>query len=282
MRKQPIYILTEDLNFFYVLKKELDKHNIKFQILNLDAKIPTISSIILTTSEDFDKLKAGTHNTYLVYSKNYDFEKYLIKVIAAYRIKYKKNYSTLTFSIDPGKRLGLMIFLDDFYLVSYCCLEKNILFKFINKHIETFQEDNPRLMDINFKLGRGVLTIAFDLVKEIYSFFHDRNNLKVHLIDEFRSSKIRFSREKGYRKISKDEISALILAFRYGITVEQDNYEYIFEQIKNKSLKTDDFNTLKTNNHEDNLLDLKEVIEKVLNGEINLSSAIEMLSNNKT
>ena len=282
MRKQPIYILTEDLNFFYVLKKELDKHNIKFQILNLDAKIPTISSIILTTSEDFDKLKVGPHNTYLVYSKNHDFEKYLIKVIAAYRIKYKENYSTLTFSIDPGKRLGLMIFLDDFYLESYCCLEKNVLLKFINKHIETFQDDNPSLIDINFKLGRGVLTIAFDLVKEIYSLFHDRNNLKVHLIDEFRSSKIRLSREKGYRKISKDEISALILAFRNGITVDQDNYEYIFEQIKNKSLKTDDFNTLKTNNHEDYLLDLKEVIEKVLNGEINLSSAMEMLSNNKT
>ena len=45
-----------------------------------------------------------------------------------------------------------------------------------------------------------------------------------------------------------------------------------------------DFNydKLKTNNHEDYLLYLKEVIEKVLNGEINLSSAMELLNNNKT
>ena len=282
MRNQPLYILTEDLNFFYKLKNELDKHNIKFQILNLDTKIPTTSSIILTTSDDIDKLKVRNHNNYLIYSKNYDFNKYLIKVIAAYRNRYKEIYSTLTFSIDPGKKLGLMIFLDDNYLDSYCCFKKIDLLKIINKHVETFQDDNPKLMDINFKLGRGVLTIAFDLVKEIYRFFHGRNNLKVYLIDEFRSSKIRFTGEKGSRKISKDEISALILAFRNGITVDQDNYEYIFEQIRNKTIKIYTFNALKTNNQEEYLLDLKEVIEKVLNGEMTLSSAMEMLSNNKT
>jgi len=282
LRNQPLYILTEDLNFFYILKNELDKHNIKFQILNLDAKIPKISSIILTTSEDIEKLQVRNHKNYLVYSKNHDFKNYLLRVIAAFRIGYKKNYSKLTFSIDPGKKLGLMIFLDDFYLESYCCFEKIDLLKIINKYIETLQEDNPTLMDINFKIGRGVLTIAYDIVKEIYRFFHGKNNLKVYLIDEFGSSKIRFSREKGSRKISKDEISALILAFRNGITVDQNNYGYKFEQIRNKVLKTEDFNTLKTNNHEEYLLDLKEVIEKVLNGEITLSNAIGMLSNNKT
>lgn len=282
MRKQPLYILTEDLNFFYMLKNELDKHNIKFQILNLDAKIPTISSIILTTSEDIGKLRLRNHDNYLVYSKNYDFAKYLIKIIAAYRINHKESYSTLTFSIDPGKKLGLMIFLDDFYLESYCCFEKIDLLEIINKYIETFQENNPTLIDIKFKLGRGVLAIAFDLVEEIYRFFHNRNKLRVYLIDEFKSSKIRLSREKGYRKFSKDEISALILAFRNGIPVEQDNYKHIFEQIRNKTFKTNNFNGLKSNNHEDYLLDLKEVIEKVLNGEINLNTAMEMLSTNKT
>ena len=50
-----------------MLKNELDKHNIDFQILNLDAKIPTISSIILTTSEDIDKLRLTNHDSCLVY-----------------------------------------------------------------------------------------------------------------------------------------------------------------------------------------------------------------------
>ena len=263
-----------------MLKNELDKHYIEFQILNLDAKIPTISSIILTTSEDIDKLKVRIHNNYLVYPKKHDFKKYLIKVIAAFRIGYKKYYSRLTFSIDPGNKLGLMIFLDDYYLDSYCCFEKIDLLNTISKYVETFQENNPKLTYLNFKLGRGVLTIAFDLVTDIYRIFHGRKNLGVYLIDEFRSSKIRFSGEKGGRKISKDEISALILAFRNGLEVDQDNYENIFKQIKNKILKIGSFNTLKTENHEKTLLELKKMVEKVLHGELTLSSAMKMLNNN--
>ena len=280
MRNQPLYILTEDLNFFYKLKNELDKQNIKFQILNLDAKIPTISSIILTTTDDIDKLTVRIHNNYLVYSKKYDFEKYIIKIIAAYRIKHSKIYSTLTFSIDPGNKFGLMIFLDDYYLDSYCCFEKLDLLNTIKKYVETFQEDNPNNIYINFKLGRGVLTIAFDLVTDIYRIFQARKNLRVYLIDEFRSSKIRFSGEKGGRKISKDEVSALILALRNGIAVDKDNYESVFEQIKNKTLKTSNFNKLRTENHEDFLLELKEMVEELLLGELTLSSAMKILDKN--
>ena len=280
LRNQPLYILTEDLNFFYILKNELDNHNIKFEILNLDAKIPRISSIILTTTEDIGKLIVGNHNNFLIYSKNYDFKKYLIKIIAAYRIKYSKIYSTLTFSIDPGNKLGLMIFLDDFYLDSYWCFEKIDLLNTINKYVETFQDDNPNLMYLNFKLGRGVLTIAFDLVTDIYKIFHDRKNLRVYLIDEFKSSKFRFSGQKGDRKISKDEISALILAFRNGIAVYQDNYKEIFEQIKNKKLKPHNYITLITENHEEYLEELKEMVDKVLKGELALSSVMEKLNKN--
>ena len=279
MRNQPLYILTEDLNFFYMLKNELDKHYIEFQILNLGAKIPTISSIILTTTEDIERLKVRNYNNYLIYSKKDDFEKYLIKVIAAYRINYKNNYNTLTFSVDPGKKLGLMIFLDDYYLDSYCCFEKIELLKTIKKYVETFQEDNPKLIDLKFKIGRGVLMITFDLVKQIYRIFHSRKNLEVFLIDEFRSSKIRFSREKTGRKFSKDEISALILAFRNGIVVSQDNYENIFEQIKSKKLNTGKLKELKSENDDDNLSHLKDVVEKVLNGDIALNNAIKMLNN---
>lgn len=282
MRNRSLYILTEDLIFFYMLKNALDKYKIEFQILNLDAKIPTLSSLILTTSEDFDKLEVRSRDNYLVYVKNCNFDKYLIRVIAAYRIGYKDIYSTLTFSIDPGNKFGLMIFLDDFYLNSYCCFEKPELLRTIKSYIQAFQEDNPNLIQINFKIGRGILPIAFNLVNDIYKIFNGRKNLMVYLIDEFRSSKIKLSGERKIRKISKDEISALILAFRNGISVNLDNYEYIFEQIKNKTLKKDNLESLKPDNHEEYLLELKEVVKKVLNGELSLSSAVVSLTNNKT
>ena len=277
MRNQPLYILTEDLNFFYILKKELDKHNIKFQILNLDAKIPKISSIILTTSEDIDKLNIRNHKSYLVYSKNHDFKNYLVRVLAAFRIGYKKYYSRLTFSIDPGKKLGLMIFLDDYYLNSYCCFEISEIFTIIQKYYETFQKDSQEILFLDFKLGRGVLPITFDLVKHIYRIYNDRKNLRVFLIDEFRSSKIRSSEDHAGRKFSKDEISALILAFRNGILVNSNNYEKIFELIKNKKLNTGKFRGLKSNNDETDLSDLKEVIEKILNCDISLNDAMKIL-----
>ena len=278
MRNQPLYILTEDLNFFYMLKNKLDKHKIKFQILNLDAKIPNLSSIILTTFEDVNKSRKRNQNNYLVYSKKHDFNKFLIKVIAAFRIGFKKYYSKLTFSIDPGKKLGLMIFLDDYYLDSYCCFEPGDLQVIIKQYCKTFQEDNPKPMFLDFKLGRGVLPITFNLVKQIYSIFQERKNLRVFLIDEFRSSKIRSSADQAGRKFTKDEISALVLAFRNGIMVNINNYENIFEQIRNKKLNTGKFKTLKSEKDDETLLELKEVVEKVLNGELNLNSAMKILN----
>jgi len=279
LRNQPIYILTEDLNFFYILKNELDKHKIKFQILNLDAKIPNLSSIILTTFEDVNKSRKRNQNNYLVYSKKHDFNKFLIKVIAAFRIGFKKYYSKLTFSIDPGKKLGLMIFLDDYYLDSYCVFELGDLQLIIKQYYETFQGDNPKLMVLDFKLGRGVLPIAFNLVKLIYSIFQDRKNLNVFLIDEFRSSKIRISTDQAGRKFTKDEISALVLAFRNGIMVNINNYESIFEQIKSKKLDIGKLKALKPENDDADLSYLKDVVDKVLNGDIALNNAMKMLNN---
>ena len=282
MRNQPLYILTEDLNFFYIIKNELDKYKIHFQILNIDSKIPDIPSIILTTSNDYKKHGNKNRVTYLVYSKNIDFGKYFLHVIAAVRIRYKKFYSTLTFSIDPGKKLGLMVFLDDYYLDSYCCFETSDFFAIIQKYINAFDEDNPSLMKLNFKLGRGVLDITYDLVKQIYFMFQNRKDLGVWLIDEFKSSQFRLSGNTFGKKLTKDEISALILAFRLGIDVRFDNYEDIFEQNRMKKLFIGKTEKEKSENYDEPLLSLDEVVEKVLSGKITLSNAIEIINPNKT
>lgn len=281
MRNQPLYILTEDLNFFYLLKRALDKYKIHFQILNLDSKIPDIPSIILTTSNEYRKRGDKNRAICLVYSKNIDFDKYFLHVIAAVRIGYKEYYSTLTFSIDPGKKLGLMVFLDDYYLDSYCCFEKRNFFAIIQKFIDTFEEDTTTLMKLNFKLGRGVLDITYNLVKQIYFMFRNRNDLGVCLIDEFKSSQFRLSRDIVGKKYTKDEISALILAFRSGIDVRFDNYEDIFEQIRMKKKFIGKTETEKSENQDEPLLSLKDVVEKVLTGKITLSNAIEIINSNK-
>jgi len=280
LRNQPLYILTEDLNFFYLIKCELDKYRIHFQILDLDSRIPEIPSIILTTSNDYKKLGNKNRVNYLIYTKNIDFGKYFLHVIAAVRIGYKKYYSTLTFSIDPGKKLGLMVFLDDYYLDSYCCFENSYFFATIQKYIDAFGDNNPTLMKLNFKLGRGVLDITYDLVKQIYFMFENRKNLGVCLIDEFKSSQFRFSGNGIGKKFTKDEISALILAFRLGIEVRFENFEDIFEQLKMKKFFSVKTETEKPNNHDETLLSLEELVEKVLRGELSLSNATEIINAN--
>jgi len=281
LRNQPLYILTEDLNFFYLLKSELDKYKIHFQILDLDSKIPEIPSIILTTSNDYNKLGNKNRVNYLVYSKNVDFGRYFLHVIAAVRIGFKNYYSSLTFSIDPGKKLGLMVFLDDYYLDSYCCFEINDFFAIIQKYIDIFEEDNQALMKLNFKLGSGVLNITYDLVKQIYIIFQNRKDLRVCLIDEFKSSQFRLSGNKIGKKFTKDEISALILAFRLGIDVRFDNYEEIFKQLRMKKLFTGKIEKEKSGNCDEPLLSLEEIVENVLNGKLSLSNAIEIINSNK-
>jgi len=281
LRNQPLYILTEDLNFFYLLKSELDKYKIHFKILELDSKIPEIPSIILTTSIDHIKLGNKNRVNYLIYSKNIDFGRYFLHVIAAVRIGYKNYYSSLTFSIDPGKKLGLMVFLDDYYLDSYCCFEINDFFAIIQKYIDAFEEDNQALMRLNFKLGGGVLNITYDLVKQIYVIFQNRKDLRVCLIDEFKSSQFKLSENTASKKFTKDEISALILAFRLGIDVRFDNYEAIFEQLRKKKLFIGKTEKEKSETQNEPLLSLEEVVEEVLNGKLTLSNAIEIINHNK-
>ncbi|MFX1420602.1 MAG: hypothetical protein ACFE9N_17025, partial [Promethearchaeota archaeon] len=141
--KTNIFVLTEDLNFFYRLNKELQHLQIKFKVLNIGNKIPDIpNSLILSTLdemytfENIDKIKEKI----LPYTKEDDFEKYILKLLATIRIS-KKIYSEIVFSIDPGtKHLGLVVFLDDYYLRSHTFYEKHNLIKKIQMYVNTFKE----------------------------------------------------------------------------------------------------------------------------------------------
>jgi len=269
LRNKPLYILTENLNFFYKINKRLIEKRIKAEVLNPGNKIPNAPSIILTTRDEFEMYynKDLTLN-FLVYSKGENFELYLSRVIAAYRIEYKKNYLSLTFSIDPGKKIGLMIFLDDYYLDSFCCYEKDELLVAIRNTIRTFQNRNPNLMELTFKLGMGVPSFTYELIENIFKFLHGRKNVNIFLINEYKSSKMRIIKKQKERNFSKDEISALILAFRNGIEVNEKNYNSIYNQnglnkLRNEEAFKRDFEKI-----DENINTLGEIAEKVLRGEI--------------
>ncbi len=271
-----IFLLTEDLSFFYKLNKELNRFNIKFDILNIGNKLPSFPSIILTTTKEIKKFKKSVQDNivFLPYSKEINFEGYISRVIAAYRVGYRENYYKLTFSTDPGtKHIGLVIFLEDYYFISHTFYEKENLIKKIQNYIRIFETKSPySSIELIFKFGSGVLVLTNELVNNICSIYKNRENFKIYLIDETKSSKIKI--QHAGKKYPKDEASALILALRNGIEVNPNNFLNIFNQIKTKKLK-------ELNNEINNgtMLRLREVAEKVLKGEISLSASVEMLTN---
>lgn len=281
MKKKFLYILTENLNFFYKLNKIFTEKKISFKVLTLGSKIPSIASLILTTSEEIRKFETKNNNVkFLIYSPETIFDEYILRVLAAYRIEYKEYYSKLTFSIDPGKKIGLMVFLDNYYFDSYCCYRTEELIEKIVKIMRVFQINNPDLIHVDFKFGRGVLSITYELVKNIYKIFKSRQNLRVYLIDESRTSKIKNLNKFKGKKVSKDEISALILAMREGIEVTHENYIKIFNQIKSKKLKLNPISKRDIESNNGALFKIEDIIEKVLSGECSLIESSQLIKNN--
>jgi len=272
LRNKILYVYTENLNFFYRLNKELIRYNIKFEILQ--SKIPKIPSIILTTSEEKEKLQSTFGNLiYISYSKDDNFNHYILKVLASNRIQYKNNYSELTFAIDPGiKHIGIVTFLDDYYLISHTIYDKKDFIALIKDYVLCFQKKNEDLMKLIFKFGGGVVPITTNLINKVYNYFKSRMKMKVFLIDESKSSKIKI-KDKRKRLKTTHEASALLLALRDGIEINEMNFyklnkEYRLQKLNNKKMFED------ANEKSNELkMELHEIIERILNGQISLSKA---------
>jgi len=278
LRNSPLYILTADLSFFYRVNKELNKLRIPFKILNLNKIIPRHPSIILTTSKEEDLIEQRDNNPIVLsYSEDDDFDNYIILILATVKIGYKKRYSELLFSVDPGKKTGLMIFLDGYYLYSYCCFKPSEVIRKIMKYIECFKIENQNDMEITFKLGNGVLAITMNLVKQIYSIYSGRKNIKIFIIDEFKSSKVKVNQKNKPRRVSKDELSALILALRDGVEINQNDYLTLIKQSYKNRKNNSDNEDLKKGEVSHAKPTVGEIALKVIDGDLTVKNASDEL-----
>jgi hypothetical protein len=273
-----IFLLSEDSKFFYRLNKELTSLNVAFDILNIGDKIPNLPCLILTTSEEVDKFENPNDDIIKIhaFTQKNNFSRYILKILASFYIGYKEEYSELTFSLDPGtKHIGLAVFLDDYYLNSHTFFNINALFKKIRDYVEFLQENSGEMRNLKFKFGMGVFSTALELVSNLYAYFKEQNNMRVFLIDEAKSSKIKIY---GHRKkIPKDEVSALILSLRDGIEITHENYVKIFSDIKSNKIKLIHYNNHFIKDNGDSNLILKNVIVKLLNRENSLSKSTVIL-----
>ncbi|TFG24300.1 MAG: hypothetical protein EU529_04805 [Promethearchaeota archaeon] len=278
-RSKILYIYSENLNFFYLVNRELNHLNIKFKILNFGDKIPSIPCVIITTVKELERIESPNRKVVILsYDKNDNFNQFILRILASYRIGYKEQYSNLIFSIDPGtKHIGLLIYLDDYYLNSHTIYNKEDLIIKIKDYVQGLQKTDD-LISLKFKFGKGILPITRNLINSIYSLFKNRSDMKFYLIDESKSSKIKIYKKK--RKIPKHEASALVLSFRDGIEVNILSFQNGIKYINSKKLNKQ--NLLAENiENSNNILSFGEIAEKVLNGKLSLSESTEMLKNLK-
>jgi hypothetical protein len=251
------------------LNKELDRKNIKYQILNIQGKIPNHPSIILTTSIEAKNIEMTNNQAKLLpYSEEEDFEQYILKIIAAFRIKYKKVYSKVLFSIDPGtKYLGIVVFLDDYYLDSSTLFTTEDLLKYIEGVIEAFQNELSNSLKISFKIGMGIIDNTYTLISRIYTRLTGKFNIQVYLIDEVSSSKIRISNIK----FPKHETSAIMLSFRKGLEIHEENYRIVFRRLRLKKIRYEKFKAINYGLLSNKDLNLSEIAEDIIRGKLSLS-----------
>ena len=280
-----IFVLTDDLNFFYKLNKELNRLKIKFKILNVGNKIPIIpNSLILTTQEELTKFETRYTSkvNILSYSNEEHIHHFIIRVLAASRVptilhQVARNFE-LVFSIDPGsKHLGLAVFLDGFYLNSHTLYSDDDLLNKIEIYIKVLQKVNQKSLNLIFKFGSGILSLNFRLLEKIYHKFNKKKSIKIFLIDESKSSKYKIYTQDR-KRIPRHEASALIIALRKGLEVDQTNIIDLIKKFKSNDLKKKIFKFENNNKlHES----LNEIAEKILSGGISINDSIDMLDDRK-
>ncbi|MBD3254005.1 MAG: hypothetical protein GF383_02880 [Candidatus Lokiarchaeota archaeon] len=277
-----VFVKTNDLNFFYRLNEKLSQVKIKYKILEFKKSLPALPSLILTTAEEAKTMDTPNKDYIQIvsYKKGEDFEKFFFKVLAAYRIGHRK-YREMIVSIDPGtKHIGLVIFLDDFYLISHTFHKKRKLIKKIKSYREYLQEDDEDKFFIQFKIGIGVLWTALELVEYFFKNLPQVGNMKFSLIDESKSSKIKL--RYNDKRLPKHETSALVIAFRNGIEVTRKNYLKVFHQLKSKQItRRELIKESKICNSGTFNYKLKKIAKKILDGDLSLSESYDIINENK-
>jgi len=208
-----LYIYSNNSRFFYKINKSLNELRIPFYVLNYGVKLRNIKGIILTTQKEFDGISSeNLKNRLLIYQDTQDFEEYIMHVLAAHKLNFKKRYLELIFSIDPGKnKSGIAIFLDEYFLISKILHNQREFVDYIGKFISYFNSDKLKPIIIKIFFGIGVPSLVESLLEVLSRKFKEFMPI-FYLVDERNTSKMKY--DKHIFKISKHEISAIWIAIR--------------------------------------------------------------------
>ena len=278
MRLKPIYILTENLNFFYKINNGLKEKRVQFRILTFWDKIPNIPSVILTTAKESSQIELINKDIILLeFIDGDDINQYILKILAVFRLGYQ-DYDNLLFSIDPGlNHIGIVVFLDEYFFDSNTLTDNSQVINYLKKFVDSIQQGNTNPLSLVIKFGKGLLETTQDLVNHAFSTFSNIFDMKVFLIDESNTSKIKISNQG--KKFPKHESAAMILSFREGLEVNYQNYKTILKTYKTNSLNKERLSRYSEGYTKEYIIKFSKIAEEVIMGEKSLSESIKLIQN---
>jgi len=278
LRLKPIYILTENLNFFYKINNGLKEKRVQFRILTFWDKIPNIPSVILTTAKESSQIELINKDIILLeFIDGDDINQYILKILAVFRLGYQ-DYDNLLFSIDPGlNHIGIVVFLDEYFFDSNTLTDNSQVINYLKKFVDSIQQGNTNPLSLVIKFGKGLLETTQDLVNRAFSTFSNIFDIKVFLIDESNTSKIKISNQG--KKFPKHESAAMILSFREGLEVNYQNYKTILKTYKTNSLNKERLSRYSEGYTKEYIIKFSKIAEEVIMGEKSLSESIKLIQN---
>jgi len=278
LRLKPIYILTENLNFFYKINNGLKEKRVQFRILTFWDKIPNIPSVILTTAKESSQIELINKDIILLeFIDGDDINQYILKILAVFRLGYQ-DYDNLLFSIDPGlNHIGIVVFLDEYFFDSNTLTDNSQVINYLKKFVDSIQQGNTNPLSLVIKFGKGLLETTQDLVNRAFSTFSNIFDMKVFLIDESNTSKIKISNQG--KKFPKHESAAMILSFREGLEVNYQNYKTILKTYKTNSLNKERLSRYSEGYTKEYIIKFSKIAEEVIMGEKSLSESIKLIQN---
>ena len=168
-----IGILTQNFRVYYELIKALKKRDLPFASLSFDEPIPLNIGVIITTSEERDKIDFPK-----VISAEEDVD--LTIDIARRTLKGKEKCKKLIIGIDPGKRPGLALIGDGEILSTAQVSSPEKVKEIVGRALRSYPADETVI-----RIGHGDTTHRNRIINSLSKF-----GLKIEISDETRTTHI--------------------------------------------------------------------------------------------
>ncbi len=168
-----IGILTSNFRVYYDLISSLRQRNQPFASLTFDEPIPQNIGVIITTSEEGDKIDFPK---LIVADKDIE----LTMDIAQRTLKGKEKFEKLMIGIDPGKRPGLAVIGDGEVLTTAQVASPEKVKSEIARALKSYPSKETII-----RIGHGDTTHRNRIINSLSEF-----GLKIEISDETRTTKI--------------------------------------------------------------------------------------------